>query len=63
MSPVKPPLLGWTALKLFEVSGHKDFLDEIYESVGRWNAWWFNKNDDDHDGIAQYNHIRTLRGL
>ena len=22
----------------------------------RWNAWWFSMNDDDADGLAQYNH-------
>ena len=52
----KPPLVAWTALKLFETSGHRDFLDEIYEPVSRWNRWWFERNDDDHDGIVQYNH-------
>jgi len=52
----KPPLIAWTALKLFGTSGNRDFLDEIYEPLCRWNQWWFNHNDDDHDGIAQYNH-------
>ncbi len=52
----KPPLIAWTALKLFEYSGHRDFMDEIYEPMCRWNQWWFEKNDDDHDGICQYNH-------
>ena len=52
----KPPLIAWAALKLYKTSGNRDFLDEIYEPVCRWNRWWFEKNDDDHDGIAQYNH-------
>src|SRR5581483_5877158 len=52
----KPPLVAWTALKLFEHSGNRDFLDEVYEPIVRWNRWWFEHNDDDHDGIAQYNH-------
>jgi hypothetical protein len=52
----KPPLIGWTALKLYQHSGNRDFLDEIYEPVTRSQDWWFAKNDDDYDGIAQYNH-------
>ena len=52
----KPPLLAWTAWKLFEASGNRDFLDEVYEPIGRWNRWWFEKNDADHDGIVEYNH-------
>ena len=52
----KPPLVAWTALKLFEVSQNREFLDEIYEPIVRWNQWWFDYNDDDHDGLCQYNH-------
>jgi len=51
----KPPLLAWAALKVYETSGHRDFLEEIYDPLVRWNAWWFTR-DDDHDGIAQYDH-------
>jgi hypothetical protein len=52
----KPPIIAWAALKLYEKSGHLDFLDEIYEPICRWNEWWFNENDEDGDGICQYNH-------
>lgn len=52
----KPPLAAWTALKLFEMSLNREFLDEIYEPLVRWNNWWFEKNDDDQDGLCQYNH-------
>jgi glycogen debranching enzyme len=52
----KPPLIAWTALKIAAASDRRDFLAEIYEPITRWNRWWFEKNDDDHDGIAQYNH-------
>lgn len=52
----KPPLIAWAALKLYATSGDREFLDEIYEPLCRWNQWWFEKNDDDGDGIVQYNH-------
>lgn len=52
----KPPLMGWAALKLYAASGNREFLDEVYEPICRWNDWWVEKNDDDHDGIVQYNH-------
>lgn len=52
----KPPLLAWTALKLYASHQERDFLDELYEPLTRLNRWWFEFNDDDHDGIAQYNH-------
>jgi hypothetical protein len=52
----KPPILAWAALKLHETDPDLDFLSEIYVPLVRWNAWWFSMNDDDVDGLAQYNH-------
>jgi putative isomerase len=52
----KPPILAWAALKLHEMAPDPDFLQEIYVPLVRWNAWWFSMNDDDVDGLAQYNH-------
>lgn len=52
----KPPILAWAALKLHETAPDLGFLREIYVPLVRWNAWWFSMNDDDVDGLAQYNH-------
>jgi putative isomerase len=52
----KPPIMAWAALKLHEADPDLDFLQEIYVPLVRWNAWWFSMNDDDADGLAQYNH-------
>jgi putative isomerase len=52
----KPPIMAWAALKLDETDPAPDFLAEIYVPLVRWNAWWFAMNDDDADGLAQYNH-------
>jgi glycogen debranching enzyme len=52
----KPPILAWAAMKLHEVAPDLDFLTEIYVPLVRWNAWWFSMNDDDVDGLVQYNH-------
>jgi hypothetical protein len=52
----KPPIMAWAVLKLDETDPDLDFLQEIYVPLVRWNAWWFAMNDDDADGLAQYNH-------
>jgi glycogen debranching enzyme len=52
----KPPILAWAALKLHETDPDPSFLQEVYVPLVRWNAWWFSMNDDDVDGLAQYNH-------
>jgi len=52
----KPPLLAWSAWKLYEIDGDREFLDEIYEPIVRWNDWWFAKNDVDGNGLCEYQH-------
>lgn len=52
----KPPILAWAALKIDELDPDITFFKEIYEPLTRWNAWWFDENDDDHDGYIQYIH-------
>jgi glycogen debranching enzyme len=52
----KPPILAWAAMKLHEMDPDPVFLQEIYMPLVRWNAWWFSMNDDDVDGLVQYNH-------
>ena len=52
----KPPIMAWAALKLDETDPDPKFLQEIYVPLVRWNAWWFSMNDDDADGLVQYNH-------
>jgi len=52
----KPPVLAWAALKLHETDPDFNFLQEIYVPLVRLNNWWLSMNDDDGDGLAQYNH-------
>ncbi|HPO58428.1 MAG TPA: trehalase family glycosidase [Anaerolineaceae bacterium] len=52
----KPPILAWAAMKLHETDPDIEFLKEIYIPLIRLNAWWFTMNDDDDDGLMQYNH-------
>lgn len=52
----KPPLIAWTAWKLYEMDQDREFLDEIYEPLVRWNNWWFEQNDSDGNGLCEYHH-------
>jgi putative isomerase len=51
----KPPIMAWGALKLFEKSKHRDFLEEIYEPLVRWNRWWIESNVNEN-GLCEYRH-------
>ena len=52
----KPPLIGWAAWKLYEHDHDREFLDEIYGALVKWNKWWFEKNDLDNNGLCEYQH-------
>jgi len=52
----KPPILAWAAMKVHQAAPDLDFLREIYPGLKRWTDWWFEANDDDRDGLAQYSH-------
>jgi putative isomerase len=52
----KPPILAWSVWKLYEYDHDREFLDEIYESIVRWNNWWFEQNDSNGDGLCEYQH-------
>lgn len=52
----KPPLIAWAAWKLYEIDGDSEFLNEIYEPLTRWNAWWFEHNDHNSNGLCEYSH-------
>src|SRR5579859_846560 len=51
----KPPLLAWTALKLYQKSKHLDFLKETYEPITRWHNWWV-QNNLNACGLCEYKH-------
>lgn len=52
----KPPLIAWAAWKLYELDHDREFLDEIYGPIVKWNRWWFEKNDLDGNGLCEYQH-------
>ena len=52
----KPPLIAWAAWKLYEFDHDREFLDEIYGPVVKWNNWWFEQNDTDGNGMCEYQH-------
>jgi hypothetical protein len=52
----KPPIAGWAAWQVYETTGDRDFIAEMYEPIARWQRWWFEHCDLDRDGVCQYDH-------
>ena len=56
---VKPPIYGWTIMKLIEMLGVDyclPYLENVFDNVERLTNWWFEYRDTDDDGMCQYLH-------
>ncbi|MCC6614159.1 MAG: hypothetical protein IT320_11825 [Anaerolineae bacterium] len=51
----KPPLAAWAVLKLYDRSGHLDFLQEVYQPLCRCHAWWLEQRAS-VNGLCEYRH-------
>ena len=51
----KPPFMAWAALKIYESSGNLEYLNELYEPMARWQAYWFEQCKS-ATGLAEYHH-------
>lgn len=50
----KPPLAAWAVWNIYEQTGDKDFLDEMYPKLVAYHNWWYSNRDHDQNGIAEY---------
>lgn len=50
----KPPLVCWAVDKIYEATGDKDFLAEMYPQLLSYYKWWFEKRDHDGNGFCEY---------
>lgn len=52
----QPPLIAWSAWRIYEQCKDLDFIREIYEPVSRFVDWWFANRDSDGNGLVEWNH-------
>ena len=50
----KPPLSVWAIIKIYEKDGDLDFIKEMYPKLKKYHNWWYNKRDNDNDGLCEY---------
>ncbi|MCQ8771131.1 MGH1-like glycoside hydrolase domain-containing protein [Streptomyces telluris] len=50
----KPPLGAWSVWQVYERSGNRDFLREVYPKLAAYQEWWYRNRDHDHNGLAEY---------
>jgi len=50
----KPPLATWAVLAVYDASGDRAFLEEMYPKLARYHRWWWQARDHDRDGLAEF---------
>ena len=50
----QPPLIAWSAWRLYEAFGNEKLLKSIYKPLCRMADWWFANRDEDGDGVMEY---------
>ena len=50
----KPPLVCWAVDKIYEATGDKSFLAEMYPKLLAYHKWWYAKRDHDGNGMCEY---------
>lgn len=50
----QPPVLAWSAWRVFEVTGDRDFLRACYGPLGRFMGWLFAHRDVNANGLLEW---------
>lgn len=50
----KPPLSVWAIWSIYEETGDRAFLDEMYPRALKYHNWWYQYRDHDQNGLAEY---------
>ena len=50
----KPPLSGWAVWEVFEQTGDRTFLEELFPKLEKYHHWWYEYRDHDRNGLCEY---------
>lgn len=50
----KPPLSAWAVWAIYERSGDRAFLGEMYPRLWQYHEWWYANRDHDVNGLCEY---------
>lgn len=50
----KPALASWSVWTIYEETGDKDFIAEMYPKLKDYHQWWYRNRDHDKNGVCEY---------
>lgn len=50
----KPPLAAWAVVNVYENTGDKAFVEEMFDKLYKYHQWWYTDRDHDKNGVCEY---------
>lgn len=50
----KPPLAAWAVKNIYDATGDKAFVEEMFDKLYTYHKWWYSHRDHDGNGICEY---------
>lgn len=50
----KPPLAAWAVKCIYDATGDKAFVAEMFDKLYKYHQWWYTHRDHDKNGICEY---------
>lgn len=50
----KPPLAAWAVMNVYEDTGDKAFVEEMFDKLYKYHQWWYTDRDHDKNGVCEY---------
>lgn len=50
----KPPLAAWAVMNVYENTGDKAFVEEMFDKLCKYHQWWYTDRDHDKNGVCEY---------
>lgn len=53
----KPPLAAWAVNEVYQITGDKDFVCELYPQLVKYYQWWYKDRDHDKNGVCEFGSV------
>ncbi|MEG0517517.1 MAG: trehalase family glycosidase [Bacteroidales bacterium] len=50
----KPPLAAWAVKNIYDATGDKEFVAEMFDKLYTYHKWWYSHRDHDGNGVCEY---------
>lgn len=53
----KPPLAAWAVNEVYQLTGDKEFVCEMYPQLLKYHQWWYKDRDNNNNGVCEFGSV------